>query len=118
MRYFELAKRLTQSADHHQHRIGSVIVKKNRVISVGYNLLKTSPKSTHPYFSSHSEMRAIWGVSPEDLKGSTIYIFRQNREGFPARAYPCQYCLELIKASGIKRIYYTDYNSYAMEEIA
>lgn len=118
MRYFELAKRLIKFSDHGQHWIGSVIVQKNRVISMGYNSLKTSPKSKHPYKSIHSEMRAIWAANPDELKGASIYVFRQHRDGSLARSFPCQHCYNLIKESGIKRIYYTDYDSYAMEEIA
>lgn len=118
MRYFELAKRLIANSTHHQHHISAIVVKKNRIIGMGYNLLKTHPSSPHFYKSQHAEFRAIWGLDPADLKGADIYVYRQRRDGTPALAKPCTSCLDLIKRSQIKNIYYSDYDSYAMEEIA
>ena len=112
MRYFELAKRLIVNSTHHQHRIAAILVKKNRVIGVGYNLLKTHPSSPHHYKSQHAEFRAIWGIHPADLKGADIYVYREHKSGTPALSKPCPSCQELIKKSGIKKIYYTDYSSF------
>lgn len=117
MRYFELAKRLTQFADHRQHKIGVVLIKKNRILSFGYNLLKTHRYANTKYKYIHAEFRAIWGVDPLDLNGATIYIFRQHRDGSPAMAKPCPSCLELIKSVGIKRICYSADNDYVMEPV-
>ena len=117
LRYFELAKRLTSLSDHHQHSIGSVVVKKNKVISVGYNSLKTHTQSPHAFKSTHSEFKACWGVDPIDLKGASIYIYRQRRNGSLALARPCSSCYSFLKSVGIKYIYYTDYDTYKMEKL-
>ena len=114
-RYFDLAKKLSNKSTHHQHKIGAVIVKKNRVISVGFNKLKTSPRSNHPWKSIHSELDAILDVPRKDLKGSSIYVYREKRDGSLAMARPCEFCLQLIKEVGIDKLYYTGYNSYKTE---
>lgn len=117
LRYFELAKRLTTFSDHHQHSIGSVIVKKNKVISVGYNSIKTHTRSPHAFKSTHSEFKACWGVAPEELKGASIYIYRQLKDGSLGLARPCPSCYSFLKSVGIKTIYYTDYDNYKMEKL-
>lgn len=118
LRFFQLAKRLTEFSDHHQHSIGSVIVKKNRVISVGHNSLKTHTHSPHGFKSTHSEFKACWGANPKDLKGASIYVYRQRRDGSLALARPCSSCYSFIKSCGIKYVYYTDYDSYKMEKVS
>lgn len=117
LKFFELAKKLVKYSDHHQHNIGSVVVNKNKVISIGYNILKTHRHSPHPFKSSHSEFRAIWGVDPKELRGSSIYVYRQRKNGELGLAKPCESCYNLIKSVGIKTIYYTDYDGYKVEEV-
>jgi deoxycytidylate deaminase len=117
IRFFELAKKLVKHSDHHQHNIGSVIVLKNKVVSVGYNILKTHRHSPHPFKSSHSEFRAIWGTDPVELRGAEIYVYRQKKNGELGLARPCESCYSLIKSVGIKKIHYTDYDGYKTEKV-
>jgi dCMP deaminase len=90
--------------------VGSVIVKNNRIISIGYNgFISGSPHishiiDNHEQATVHSEINAITdcakrGVSIDDTK---IYITH----------FPCINCFKTIVSSGIKEIiYYDDYNN-------
>lgn len=111
-KFFDLAKKLSKKSDYH-HKIGSVIVKKNRILGVGFNKpYKTSPHSNHPFRTIHAELDAILDANKEDLKGSTIYVYRELRNGKIASAKPCAHCQELLKRYEIKRVFYTDEGTY------
>jgi len=93
--------------------VGSVIVKNNRLISMGYNgFISGAPhisrvQDNHEQSIIHSEINAITdcarrGVS---LEGSKMYITH----------YPCINCFKTIAACGIKEIIYLeDYNNNSM----
>ena len=116
-KFFKLAKALADRSEHHT-KIGAVIVKKNRVISVGYNKpRKTHPKSKHPFSTIHAELDAILGVSRKDLKDATIYVYREYKNGNPALARPCKYCWMHLEEVGIKKVYYTCSGGWKMEKI-
>jgi dCMP deaminase len=90
--------------------VGSVIVKNNRIVSIGYNgFIAGSPHisyiiDNHEHTTVHSEINAITdcakrGVCIDDTK---IYITH----------FPCINCFKAIVSSGIKEIiYYDDYNN-------
>lgn len=117
MKFFELAKKLASKSDHSQHRLGCVISKKNRIVSIGWNKLKTHSKSPHKFKSIHAEFSAILGIDPEELKGSDIYIYRQRRNGVPANSFPCESCFNMLQSICVKNIYYTDEGSFKHEQI-
>lgn len=105
-RYFDAAQKASKNAKYH-HRLGAVIVKKNRVISIGYNKPhKTHPKSNTKFKTIHAEFDAILGCEKDDLRGATIYVLRDANAGINL-ARPCACCMELIKMVGIKKVIYT-----------
>ncbi len=108
-RYFEAAKKMSLRSTHHQHKLGCVIVNKNKIIGMGFNKLKTHPDSNHPYKSTHAEFHAICNVLDVSmLKNADIYVYRATRNGKEALAKPCRYCEQLIRRHGIARIFYTE----------
>ena len=91
-------------------RVGSVIVKDNRIISAGYNGFPSSTphesiiKKGHEINTIHSEINSICDAAKRgvSIEGATIYI----------NYFPCIYCTKSIIASGIKKvIYYKDYRN-------
>lgn len=112
--FLNLAKKESFKSDHHSHRIGAVITRKNKVIGRGFNLLKTHPKSPHPFRSMHAEFLAAISAN-YDLNGATIYIFRQHKNGNPAIAKPCQSCYNFLVSLGVKRIVYS-FNGHFIQE--
>jgi len=84
--------------------VGSVIVKDNRLISMGYNgFIPGAPhisrvKDNHEQSIIHSEINAITDCAKRgaSLSGGKIYITH----------YPCLNCFRSIAASNIKEIVY------------
>jgi deoxycytidylate deaminase len=107
LRFFELAKKLAAKSDHKDHKMGSILVQKNRVISVGFNKLKTHAKSNTSFKATHAEFDAIFGVDQKLTKGSILYIWRGKKDGTSGISRPCRFCAEIIKAAGIKGVFYS-----------
>ena len=98
--------------------VGSVIVKNNRIISMGYNgFICGAPhisriQDNHEQSIIHSEINAISDCAKRgtSLDGAKIYITH----------YPCINCFRSIAASNIKEIIYlNDYNNNSIvQELA
>lgn len=96
--------------------VGSVIVRDNRIIAIGYNgfiagCSHTSHiKDGHEQATIHSEINAISDCAKRgvSLDNSTIYITH----------YPCINCFKSIASCGIKIIkYLDDYKNDSLVEI-
>lgn len=90
--------------------VGCVIVKNNRIISMGYNgFISGAPHTSrivdnHEQSTIHSEINAITDCAKRgvSLDSSKIYITH----------FPCINCFKSIVACGIKEIIYNDdYNN-------
>lgn len=92
-----------------QHRVGAVIVKGGNILSVGFNTRQPSSVLGTP--TRHAEASAILKLMKEqrqhELVGSSIFVTRFTAGGRVGLARPCHHCMGLIRASGLKRIYYT-----------
>jgi dCMP deaminase len=98
--------------------VGSVIVKNNRIISMGYNgFIPGAPHTSriidgHEQSTIHSEINAIGDCARRgtSLDDSKIYITH----------YPCINCFRSIASCGIKEIIYLDdyHNNLIVEELA
>jgi len=95
--------------------VGSVIVKQNRIISMGYNGFISGANhisrvvDNHEQSIIHSEINALSDCAKRgaSLEGGKIYITH----------YPCINCFKSIAACGIKEIYYlNDYNNNPIVE--
>lgn len=116
--FMNLASDLAQRSHCVKAKVGAVLTKDTRIISIGYN---GPPAGTHNCdeewpesgcprdargscsLALHAEENAIlYAVkNGADLQGSTLYITLS----------PCLPCARIIFSSGIKRVYYK--NSYA-----
>lgn len=94
-------------------KVGSIIVKNNRIISSGYNGFPSGTphesitRDGHEINTIHSEQNAISdsacrGVSVDN---ASIYISH----------FPCIHCTKYIISCGIKEIYY--YNDYKNDDL-
>jgi dCMP deaminase len=90
--------------------VGSVIVKNNRLISMGYNgYIPGAPhisrvQDNHEQSIIHSEVNALSDCAKRgvSLEGAKIYVTH----------YPCPNCFKTIAACGIKEVVYLeDYNN-------
>ena len=93
--------------------VGCVLVRKNRIISQGYNgFLPGCPHESvirdgHEEATIHAEQNAITDCAKRGVScdNSVAYITH----------YPCKNCAKLLIASGIKKIYYI--NDYKNDDI-
>lgn len=108
--FMSIALLASQRSPCSRLNVGSVIVKNNRLISMGYNgYIPGAPhisrvQDNHEQSIIHSEINAITDCAKRgtSLDGATIYITH----------YPCPNCFRSIAASNIKTIYYlNNYNN-------
>ena len=125
--YMDLAENLSKRSHCVKLKVGAVIAKDTRIVSLGYN---GPPSGTHncdlewpiegcPRSSKgscslalHAEENAILYAAKNkvDLQGATLYITLS----------PCLSCARMIFTSGIKKVYflnsYAEYKGYKSEE--
>lgn len=110
----DVAGRFAQLSHAKRLQVGAIIVKDDRIISIGYNgmpsqwdndceepvfqqdgsvELKTRPEVLH----AESNAIAKLARSPESGEGASIFVTHQ----------PCMECAKLIYQSGIREVYYS-----------
>ena len=90
-------------------RLGSVLVHKNRIVSVGINSYKTHPMLVNrtPWPFLHAEQHAIIRQGTDNCEGLVLYVARVLKNNDLALAQPCDVCNDLIKEVGIKQVIYS-----------
>jgi len=116
--FMSIALLASQRSPCQRLNVGSVIVKNNRLISMGYNgYIPGAPHisrihDNHEQSIIHSEVNALSDCAKRgtSLEGAKIYVTH----------YPCINCFKSIAACGIKEvIYLEDYNNNPIvEELA
>lgn len=88
------------------YRMGAIITKGARVLSVGVNVLKTHPIIAEKYqehcISIHAELQCLLRAQT-DITNATMYVARNG--GLVSK--PCSACWEYMKTSGIKFVVYS-----------
>lgn len=126
--YFRAAKAVSELSNYPIHKMGCVVVKRHRVVSSGHNhktkccalqaKLDTEKYGVQCPGKFHAEIMALLPLmkAKVDLKGSSIFVYRQHKNGTLAMARPCSSCQKVIKELGIKKVFYTIENGYAVEK--
>lgn len=127
--FFESAKAASLLSDHPQFHLGCVIVDSSRIISSGCNsITRCSPiqqKLDHNRFGGehrgvcHAETAALLPLIRQraDLTSCTAYLYRSHKDGSLAISRPCSGCMSLLRAVGIRRVFFTVDGGYAVEDI-
>ena len=117
--YMDVAGRFAQLSTAERLKVGAIIVKEDRIISIGYNGMpagwsniceeivaadghsvqsKTKPEVIHAEANAIAKL----AKSPESGVGSTMFLTHS----------PCMDCAKQIYASGVEKVYYKeDYRS-------
>ena len=91
-----------------EHSLCAMIVRRNRVISLGCNSPKTHSISKDTKKQQlHAEMQAVIRCPEKDLKGSVIVVVRHRPSGKPGLARPCSTCQGVLRRFGVRRVFYT-----------
>lgn len=100
-RFTDLAQYVAQWSKDPNTKVGAVITKKNRIISLGYNGAPAKVKDSVRHNrvrknrrTIHAEVNAILFASRR-LKGCSMFVTH----------HPCSQCAAKIIACGIKRVY-------------
>lgn len=126
---FNIAKSISELSDHPLHHLGAVVVCKHKVIGTGYNsITKVHPIQaridTERYGCEcrgclHAETMALLPLikSNTDLRGARVYVYRELKDGSPAMARPCAGCMSVIRACGIRTIFYSINGGFTREHL-
>ena len=114
---FTAARNASLTSSIRGARMGAAIMASGRVIAVGANYSRTHPWSVKPNYNLnlHAEQCALIRRKHYDLKGDSIFVYRETQEGLPSISKPCSICLNLIKLSGIKKVRFIDENGLPSE---
>jgi dCMP deaminase len=116
--FMSIAVLASQRSPCERLHVGSVVVKNNRLISMGYNgYISGAPhisriQDNHEQSIIHSEVNALSDCAKRgvSLEGAKIYITH----------YPCIHCFRSLAACGIKEVVYLDNynNNPVVQELA
>lgn len=120
--YMDTAERFSQLSSAVRLKVGAVVVKDHRIISIGYNgmpagwdnVCEEVVTPTLPYLSGdgptlktkdeviHAEANAISKLAKSGDSGNGAYLFCTHA--------PCIHCAKIVYGAGISKVYYR--NSY------
>ncbi len=122
-KYFELARQACKFSDMKKANLGSILVYKNKVISVGWNIgTKTSPlqkefnkfRNFNPDDSDvinslHAEILCLHRANDLDIdwNKASLFTYRKKKNGDIGLARSCPACYNYAKTLGLGNLYYT-----------
>jgi deoxycytidylate deaminase len=108
IKFAKLALQLADLDNGMHYSLCAIIIKKNRVLSVGYNQSKTHSISKDTVVQMiHAEMHAILKCQGGALKGAEMIVARARADRKAGLAKPCSVCQGILRRCGIKRVLYT-----------
>ena len=113
--FMDTAERFAQLSSAKRLQVGSVVVKDNRIISIGYNGMPTGWTNECEDVVQHSDDTVGLKTKDEVIHAEANSIIKLARDGesgngadlFCTHA-PCIHCAKLIYGAGIKKVYYRD----------
>lgn len=116
-KFFNIAKKLCKHSNHPVFKMGACVVKKNKVLGLGFNQMKTHPQSKSWGAYIHAELSAIMNAGGiNECNNCDIYIYRELKNGSLGKSFPCQFCIDMLKSS-FRNVYYCDYDGYKVKKI-
>lgn len=98
----------------------AVLVKKNRIIKIGWNKHRTHPRTKRfPYVGSnikynnvnvciHAELDVLMKSGKSDLSDHEIIVLRVDGENKLNNSKPCYGCMTALKQHKLKNIYFSN----------
>lgn len=111
--YMDVAERFSQLSHAKRLQVGAIVVKDDRIISIGYNGMPSGWDNECEEIIEVNELEVETRSKPEVLHAESNAIAklaRSNESGEGATIFithsPCLDCAKLIYQSGIKEVYY------------
>jgi deoxycytidylate deaminase len=115
-RFVRLAERAARCSTHN-FRVGAVVVKRNQVLSIGFNQPgKTHPKAHTAWQRIHAELDAVLHLPHDETRGATMIVVRLTKTGLLAMSRPCGVCYALLRYAGFKSVAYSTAERVIVEE--
>lgn len=114
--FMDTAERFAQLSSAKRLKVGSVVVKDNRIISIGYNGMPAGwDNSCEEVIEVHEDGGVVTKTKDEVIHAEANAILKLARDGesgngsilFCTHA-PCVQCAKLIHGAGISKMYYRD----------
>lgn len=118
--YMDVAERFAQLSSAKRLQVGAIVVKDDRIISIGYNGMPSGWDNCCEHTIQHHELGTCTTVTkPEVLhaeSNAVSKLAKNSESGLGATMFvthsPCMDCAKLIYQSGIATVYYKhDYRS-------
>jgi dCMP deaminase len=118
--FMDTAERFSQLSSAKRLQVGAVVVKDNRIISIGYNGMPSGWTNECENIVQHSDDTITTVTKDEVIHAEANSIIKLARDGeravgsaiFCTHA-PCIHCAKLIYGAGINKVYYR--NTYRDE---
>jgi dCMP deaminase len=111
--YMDTATRFAELSQARRLHVGAIVVKDDRIISIGYNGMPAGWDNNCEDTVQHSDDTVSLKTKPEVLHAETNAIAklaRSNESGLGGDMFithsPCLDCAKLIYQAGIKRVYF------------
>ena len=115
--FMDTAERFAQLSSAKRLQVGAVVVKDNRIISIGYNGTPAGWSNECEEITLHSDDTVTTKTKDEVIHAEANAISklaRSNDSGLGSTMFishaPCVHCAKLIYGAGISKVYYR--NSY------
>lgn len=113
--FIDTAERFAQLSSAKRLKVGAVVVKDNRIISIGYNGMPSGWTNECEEIIQHSDDTISLKTKDEVIHAEANAISKLARDGeagsgssmFCTHA-PCVSCAKLIYGAGITKVYYRD----------
>ena len=95
----------------HRFHVAAILRRNGKIVRIGTNSDKTHPRFQRTYSdgSTGAHMHAEMDVIRFARSGDVLEVMRFRKcDNHLAMAKPCKYCMQHIKAAGIKKVSYTD----------
>ena len=129
--FFRVADAVASLSDHKQTKLGCVLVDKHRIISSGHNsstrcspLQKQMDTARFGFPDQHkglvhAETACLLPLIRQgyDMSRSDLYIVRRHKDGSLALSRPCPGCMSLLRANGVRRVFFSVEGGFSEERI-
>ena len=119
--YMDMAERFSQLSSAVRLQVGAIVVKDNRVISIGYNGMPAGWNNCCEEYVTLSDDTVVLKTKDEVIHAEANAIAKLARDGESGRDAdlfcthaPCVQCAKLIYGAGINTVYYR--NSYRNDD--
>ena len=100
------------------YRHGAVLVSKNKILGSGFNNFSHSVGNVNFQIPGrkkpcvHAEVSALKGIRHDQIRGSTIFVIRINREHDLKMSYPCKRCVSMLRRKGVRKVTFSTGSGY------